>query len=431
MKKVREYLETNGFSLAEVDIESLLNEFKREMEIGLSTGGGSLQMIPAYISTGRDVPAGKPVVVVDAGGTNLRVAVVKFDASGKPQIERFAKHRMPGTEGEVSVDQFYDTLARHVKPLLDAADDIGFCFSYAADIQPDGDARLRHWTKQVEAPEVVGALIGSGLCDRLSGPGYRPRIVVLNDTVATLLAGRSTGMTRRFEAYVGFILGTGTNTAYMEANEAIGKIPELAKGGRMAINVESGGFAKAPRSKFDETFDATTNDPGHYQFEKMISGGYMGGLGLTVLQCAAADGLFTSGVAAALRNISVLPNKDLDDFCHNPFITTGVLGGMLLSEADRRTILALCTPLYERAALFTAANIAAAVLKTGAGHDPLYPVGVTVDGSTFYRTLTAELKSRVEEHLRNILSGRSVYYQILQVDEAPLLGAAVAGLTFW
>jgi hexokinase len=161
----------------------------------------------------------------------------------------------------------------------------------------------------------------------------------------------------------------------------------------------------------------------------MISGAYLGGLGLTILREAAAAGLFSAAAAAAIGATRKLATKELDDFCHNPFIRSGAVAALPLTDDDRRLILALCTPMFVRAACFTAVNMAAAVLKTGAGRDPLHPVCVTVDGSTYYRTLTASFKSRVEEHLRRILGGRGIAYDLIHVDEAPVIGAAVAGLS--
>ena len=428
MERAEAFLKRHGLSIREIDVAALLRDFESEMAAGLAGRASSLPMIPAYLSTGRPVPAGKPVIVIDAGGTHLRVGLVSFNAQGEPQISRFAKRPMPGSEGPVSGEAFYDTLVACVEPVASEAEAIGFCFSYrrrsfrrrrapGALVQADPGARGGRHARRL------------GLRDRLAARGRRLRMVVLNDTVATLLAGRSAGMSRRYEAYVGFILGTGTNTAYVERHAAIAKVPGLPPGGRMAVNVESGNFARAPRSRFDERFDATTGDPGSYLFEKMISGGYMGGLGLTVLREAAAAGLFSPAAAAAIAALPALSNKDLDDFCHNPFLASGALAALPLTDDDRRSAITLCTPLYARAALFTAVNIAAAVIKTGAGRDPLHPVCITVDGSTFYRTLTASLKSRVEEHLRRILGGHGIFYQLLHVDEAPVIGAAVAGLS--
>jgi hexokinase len=429
MSRTQPFLKSHGFDIEAIDVAEMLGAFEREMVAGLDGRPGSLPMIPAYISIDRPVPVGQPVIVIDAGGTNLRVATVCFDSLGRPTIEDLAKHRMPGTAGVVTADAFYEALAAFLDPVVGKSDSIGFCFSYPAEITADCDARLLRWTKQVQVPSVVGTMVGAGLLSHLAKRGHRRRVTVLNDTVATLLAGKSAGIVRHYSAYVGFILGTGTNTAFVEHHAHIGKVKGLSPTGTMAINVESGSFGLAPRSRFDEILDATTGDPGTYTFEKMISGAYLGGVGLTILQAAARAGLFSAPAAHGLLAWQSLANKDLDDFCANPFIENGPFAALQLSADDRRTAMELGAQVYIRAALFAAVNIAAAVIKTGAGRDPLHPVGVMIDGSTYYRTLTAGLRSRVEEHLRRILGGRGIAYDLLNVDNAPIIGAAVAGLT--
>lgn len=427
---VADFLGKNDFSIQTIEVDAILDHFQRDMTAGLRGEPASLAMIPAYIGIDHPVPVGKPVIVLDAGGTNLRTAVLTFDAAGKPTIGKFSKFAMPGTQGtRATARMFYDALTAFLAPVLAEARSIGFCFSYPADITPDCDARLIRWTKQVDIPELVGAMVGGGLRDALAERGYHVDITILNDTVATLLAGKSSGLLRRYSNYVGFILGTGTNTAYVARNADIRKAPGLDPAGAMAINVESGNFNGVPLSTFDRLFDATTADPGVGTFEKKISGAYIGGLGLVVLQCAAREGFFSKAAADELLACDNLPNKDLDDFCDNPFIPTGVLSDMSFTDDDRRLIMELCTPVYERAALLTAINISAAVLQTGSGEDPLHPVCVTIDGSTYYRTKTAHLKSRVESHLRDILGSRNIHYELINIDDAPMIGAAVAGLT--
>jgi hexokinase len=118
---------------------------------------------------------------------------------------------MPGTESEISAEAFYEAFADFLMPVVEASETIGFCFSYPAEIMPDCDARLIHWTKQIKVPSVVGTLIGSGLQEQLAKRGFKRKAVILNDTVATLLAGKSAGVAKDYSAYVGFILGTGTN----------------------------------------------------------------------------------------------------------------------------------------------------------------------------------------------------------------------------
>jgi hexokinase len=103
------------------------------------------------------------------------------------------------------------------------------------------------------------------------------------------------------------------------------------------------------------------------------------------------------------------------------------LGNPALTGADRETAGFLISGVIARAALFAAVNIAAAVLKSGAGRSPVRPVCVNIDGSTYYKT--RGLQPQAERHLRDILGGRGVHFKPVRVPDSPLIGAAVAGLT--
>ena len=436
LQRVQDFLKSRGLDVAAIDHEALLSAFDAEMTAGLRGEESSLAMIPSFISIDRPVRTDTPVVVLDAGGTNLRTAVVRVNEGGRVEIGEFRKRAMPGSEGAMEKDEFFETFAEFVAPNLDHSDTIGFCFSYAAEVTPDCDARLLYWSKQIAVPSVVNTMIGAGLREHLKARGCDRRIVILNDTVATLLAGKSMGLTREYSAYVGFILGTGTNTAYVESNGNIVKRNDLDPAGSMAINVESGGFKSIEQSDFDRLLDSRTSDPGAYTFEKMISGAYLGDLGSVILLEAAGEGFFSASAAEVIRAMEgaaggewrPVSNKELDDFCGgapcagNPFMDPA------FGDADRELVKALCTPVFERAAVLAAINIASAIIKTGEGKDPQRPVCVNVDGSTFYRTLTADFENRVRNELREMLGKRNIAYELVKVDDSPVIGAAVAGL---
>ena len=237
---IPEFFRKHGFSAA-VDADALLAEFDRQMDEGLAGRASSLSMIPAYLNVDKEVPTESPVIVLDAGGTNLRVAVVWFDRAGTPRVEDFQKYKMPAADGKpLGADEFFDTFARFLKPVCQRAEAVGFCFSYPTEIFPDLDGKLLRWTKRIDAPEVVGTRVGSRISEALfAKTGRRLALRVLNDTTATLLAGKTAGLSRRYSSYVGFILGTGTNTAYLERNARIGKVAGLDPAGSTIVNVES------------------------------------------------------------------------------------------------------------------------------------------------------------------------------------------------
>ena len=85
------------------------------------------------------------------------------------------------------------------------------------------------------------------------------------------------------------------------------------------------------------------------------------------------------------------------------------------------------TAVIDRAALLTAVNILAVVIKSGSGQDQSRPVCVNIDGSTYYKTFG--LAEKVQAHLGAMLKQRGLHIRCIQVDDAPVVGAAIAGLT--
>ena len=307
MQTPEDFLEANGFAYKTLDRSALVSMFLKEMEAGLKGEASSLAMIPTYVSPTGELKRDTPVSVLDAGGTNLRGGTVSFPAgSTDALIENLEKGAMPGTSAYVSPDDFYGTFAAHLERTRPFAKDsaVGFCFSYACEAAADGDAKLLHWTKQIQAPEIVGQWIGAELKKRLS---FAPsKLLVLNDTVTTLLAGKASEKPgQRFSAYIGFILGTGTNVAYVQKTSGIAKLAPGDYPAEMIINSESGAFSKVVQSKFDEAMDAKTLDKGKQVFEKMIAGAYLGAVGLEVFKAAAKEGFFSD--AAKNQKRACLP----------------------------------------------------------------------------------------------------------------------------
>ena len=410
------------------NVDVLLDSFLTEMEKGLNGEASSLSMIPAYVDTAGVVPLRKSVAVIDAGGTNLRICTAQFNEPDRIELDHFSKQPMPGREREISAAEFYRVLADALEPLKDDFDHIGFCFSYPATITPEFDGRLLHWTKEIKIPELVGAHIGEGLIQALEKRGITgKKVVIVNDTVAALLAGLAQGQAVNASSYIGFILGTGTNTAYVEQNEKIGKLDGYLDGGSQVINVESGGFAAFRRGLFDLKLDDRSEHPGRHVFEKAISGVYMGSIALELLQALASEQVFSASGGAALAIMKDLSCIHIDNLTAGNGRDTGVLGSEVFTDSDREIIKTVFTAVVDRAALLTAVNILAAVVKSGAGRDSARPVCVNIDGSTYYKTF--ELADKIQTYLGTMLKARGLHVHCIQVDDAPVIGAAIAGLT--
>ena len=456
MSKAGEFLKRQKMHPEQIDMESCCNIFLKEMAQGLAGRESSLEMIPTYIETQQDVPTDKLVVVIDAGGTNFRVAVVHFNRDRQPVIEDQQLHSMPGTDEEIGKDKFFEIMAEYVRDIADKSSNIGFCFSYPTETMPNKDGRLIRFSKEIKAAEVQGQLIGENLNAALISMGFKDRkhIVILNDTVTTLLAGRATsfgppprlaclrdsrretrrqasgdaGAGKNYDSFIGFILGTGTNCAYIESNKNITKKPELDPAKSQIINTESGNFAKAPLGAIDKEFDKSTKNPGDHTFEKMISGAYLGPLTLMTVHKAAQENLFGAGTSEKLGDIKELSTKDLSIFLQKPDNRNNTLTSAAANRDDLALLSELAEKIVERAAKLTAINLSSVVLKSGKGSDPNRPVCIVAEGTTFYKV--HNLKSRVEFYLNQYLKEQKErFYEIIGVENATLIGAAIAGLT--
>jgi hexokinase len=402
-------------------------------------------MIPSYISPVAKMPPDKQVIALDAGGTNLRASLVRFTADGKTETEGTKKVPMPGTKGRVNPVEFFDQIAEVTAPLIDGAkkiEGIGFCFSYPMEITEESDGILLAFSKEVDAPDVIGKKVGAGLRDALVRRGVKApeRIVLLNDTVSTLLSGIVSippdGGARRGEdkygveggPVIGFILGTGFNTAYPE--KSIPKIGFESPEKPQIVVCETGSFNPRFLSPLDREYDAATKNPGVYTQEKASSGAYLGPLTLHILKTAVREGLLKFRKSDTLLSWPTLQTKDLNGFMHAPLAMEGPLAELFgPDERDAIATLSYLTSIVtKRGALLSAAVVAAVVERTGAGYDPFVPVRIAVEGTTYmiYKGMREALESWLHVML-NRDGPRS--YVIAPVEQASLLGAAVAALS--
>jgi len=425
--RVVEFLKRYEMSCEEIDFDTTVGAFIAEMENGLVGKESSLAMIPTYIQAPADVPKNMPVIVMDAGGTHFRVASIYFDEQGQPIIDNFSKFEMPGAENQVGKNEFFETMAGYIRDLLNVSENIGFCFSYPTEIYANKDGRLLMFSKQIKADEVVGEMIGENLNIAIKKLGISKgkHIVILNDTVTTLLAGAGL-YGSRYDGYIGFILGTGTNCCYTEENKNIKKCPGLGSSGKQIINCESGGFGKAPRGKIDKAFDEKLKDPGVYKFEKMISGAYLGPLYLEVIRTASREDLFSQETTERVKQIDDLETQQMDAFLSDSH-GDNILAESCRSKEDKHILDVLAQQIVERAAKLSAINLSAMVLKSGGGQDTARPICILAEGTTFYEM--NGLREKTENYLRNYLEKQKTHFDIVNVENSTLTGAAIAGLT--
>jgi hexokinase len=362
--------------------------------------------------------------------------VVRFNENGKGEIQESTKAAMPGTSGTIGADAFFDEIAAMAAPLIKNAsaviDGIGFCFSYPMRITKDADGILLAFSKEVDAPDVIGASIGSSLKEALARQNvtFNDKIVLLNDTVATLLSGISElqsidSRAANMGPLIGFILGTGFNTAYPE--KRIRKINFECHDNPQIVVCETGNYAHKYMGLLDRDYDSTTKNPGTYSLEKATAGAYLGPLTFHAIKQALKDGIFSFARQDELLALPAMQTKDLNAFLHEPFAATNTLGA-LFSGGEKEAVKSavyIASIITQRAALLAAAVLAAAVEKADSGFDPLAPAGIAVEGTTYLRY--TGMRTALESYLHVLLNRHCPRaYIIRPVEQASLLGAAAA-----
>jgi hexokinase len=447
-RELSEFAWHYGFHYDSLDSDALVREVLIDMEQGLKGQSSSLPMIPSYITPVSKARSGT-VMALDAGGTNLRAGLVRFDEQGKAVAEKVVKNPMPGTKGRVTAEQFFDQIADTALPVLNSAPDIegiGFTFSYPMEIQPDADGVLLAFSKEVDAPDVIGKTVGTGLREALARKGcrYNGPVVLLNDTAATLLSGiagipADGSMPLPSETaknvfgvtggpVIGFILGTGFNTAYPETS--IPKIGFESKEAPQIVVCETGSFDLRYRGPLDREFDNGTKNPGAYALEKATSGAYLGPLSQHILRQAVRDKVISFRKSDEFLAMPQLETRYLNEFMRIPLSGEGPWGSLF--DKDEGAALAsvqyLVSIITERAALFSAAVVAATVKHIQAGYEPYAPVRIAVEGPTYmiYKGMRHSLEARLHTML---MAEMPCPYFVSPVEQASLFGAAVAALS--
>lgn len=431
-ESMQNFLRGIGMLATDISMEEEWKRFLEHMRNGLKGDRApeALQMIPTYLSLGKNVPINEKVIVIDAGGTNFRICTLYFDDKHQPIIENFQNMPMPGSQGEVSRQEFFGTIAEVLLPYLEYSQKIGFCFSYPAEITPNHDGKILGFTKEVQCPEAEGEILGESLRGTLADLGYSGElhVVVLNDTVAALLGGFAVSNMREFSSYVGFILGTGLNAAYIEENINIqklrGQIPLL---NNMLINIEAGNYFVSKQSLVDKLIDEASSSPGAYHLEKQISGRYQGLIAYHILQLAVEEeSLFSDAFKQKFQEVDEIKSYQLDKFIDDPY-GDNLLAELTVTLEDKDNVYYIIDAIFERAAILVSVLFAAIHEQTGKGLSPTKPLAITIEGTTYYKS--EMFRNKLESYVKQFVNDKLGFYnEFLQVEHANLMGSAIAAL---
>lgn len=405
-------METNVFELSTVQLKEIALDLKDKVEKGLQSDNTEILCLSTYVYPPKEGVEGKSVVL-DLGGTNYRTAKVEIQG-GETIITPKS-----GWEKDLSVmktpgytkEQLFAEQANLINK-IELPDDsaIGYCFSYPAKCETDGDATLLRWTKGVNIDKMVGKPIGKDLLDYLNDRNkvQFKSIKVINDTVASLLAGLS--RKDKCDAYIGLIVGTGTNMAFLARENKIAKLNKPDSQNMIPVNLESGNFFPSYLTEYDSVVDRGEGEvPGSQRFEKAVSGMYLG---------------------KVFR--AVYPNDDYDASFDGKSLTDLINS----STPKRKGHVSVARWIYERSAKLVAASLAG-LIAVQVMHDPsIKTIRVVAEGSLFWSVMERvnenDFHTIVAKVLRDLLDEMDLGYvevYIAGIKNANLIGSAIAALS--
>ena len=390
------FIEKYHLAPQQVDGPGCLDALLEQMAEGLA-GRGNIPMIPSYLSLDTQPEMGVPCCVLDAGGTNLRVARAEFQAQGSCTLSNLVRMPMPGTRGALSAEEFYNQLAQFSRE-TGCPERIGLCFSYNVLLERNLDGILQGWCKEVQVPDAPGKAVGASLAKAI-GPACSS-IRVLNDSTAALLGAHSQDP----QVTLGLILGTGINICYPEPCAQIPKVPQDLAADSMIISTEIGEFDGFPKTPFDAAVIAASDEPELAHGEKQCAGAYLGQVISLAWQTAAKEGLLPDDFLAP----TTLP------------VISDYLAGNYANLPHDPNAIRLAQILIHRAAKIAAVLTAGPILRSG----PQECCTLVIEGSQFHR-LTG-FAGYFHEELKALLDPRQIKYAITAVENSCLLGAALA-----
>ncbi|KAG0365479.1 hypothetical protein BC939DRAFT_533920 [Gamsiella multidivaricata] len=275
----------NAFVLSKKQVQKIIDGLTEELVEGLSTKDlKNITQQPSFIT---HLPTGKETglyLAIDMGGTNLRTAAVHLLGDGQVGVT-MEKHEITqelktGT-GEAMFDWIADCTATLLKNVaVDMGDSqlhMGVTFSFALHQTAVNRGKVLAMGKGFDLSNVMGKDLKDLMEDGFKRKNV-PVVVsaIINDTVGTLVSHAYVSPSTK----IGVILATGTNAAYIERACEVSKY-EGPSCDQMILNTEWDAMGKAaylPQTQYDKDIDAFSLVPKFQEFEKMVSGLYLGEL---------------------------------------------------------------------------------------------------------------------------------------------------------
>ncbi|GLH01768.1 Hexokinase type 2, partial [Gryllus bimaculatus] len=380
----KDIMTSSGAQLAEMckildldndTLKKMMEVYESEIGLGLSADTVDQSSLKCYVTYVQDIPKGDEkgqFLALDLGGTNFRVLVIKlartyFDMRAK--VFAVPQSIMTGPGSEL-FDHIAECLFAFTSEHKINKDNLplGFTFSFPCEQKGLSVGILKQWTKGFSCSGVEGENVVALLEEAISRKKDLLIDVVafLNDTTGTLMSCAW----KKNNTRIGLIIGTGTNSCYVEKVENVSKFDGDKSKPYVIINTESGAFG----------------GQGQIDCEKMISGMYLGEFVRRVLVTAVERQFIFGGVATEQLKTkdsfeSKLVSEIETDLPGQHVAARNILNAMGYgspSEQDCVDLHYVCYVAWQRAGRMVSATMAALL-----NHMNFPDVTIGVDGSLY------------------------------------------------
>jgi len=415
------------FSITVEDSRDIIKAFHQEMNLGLAGMNSSLKMIPSFVGPPKGTEKGR-YIVVDLGGTNIRIMSVELDGKGNIDVSAVSRLVIPNEMICGTGEALFDHIAEYIGHFFEKHHiggqktyDLAFTFSFPIEQHSLVSGILIGWTKNFTASGVVGKDVVAMLSEALKrkNMGFINVVALANDTVGTLMARRYSDPS----CDMGVIIGTGTNACYPEKTSRILKYTDPGTFEEIIINMEWGGFAGLKMNIYDQALDLASGNPGMQHLEKMVSGMYLGEIARRVI----VD-MITRGVLFCGSNLSALSGEYTLRTEHLSLVAQGSdffeeFGITDVSETDRMAISEACRIVSTRSARIVGVAIAAVVTWMDKSLERNHTVAI--DGALFEKY--PGYSDCVADMLHELLGERAERIRLELVKDGSGIGSAVIG----
>ncbi len=372
-----QFMKSRGMYAEESIIPHFGELFSEDLTAALTGQASMLQPLRSRLGVPGIPRDTKELLAVDFGGTNIRLARMRFDENSRAVIDSFTQEKIQS--GRLEKDYFFGWLADRIAAY--DIEDVGFVFSYQAEILPGGDAKIVSLSKGLSVPDATGLVLGEEINKVLVSRGLKPRrYTIINDTTAVFLSAAAQ-LEDPESLAAAVIAGTGSNCCCVWNGEI--------------INIEWELFRAFERGSFDIRLDEESDNPGEHLTGKQVGGKYL---------------------------------AMLVDMCTGEALKEGVTAdGSLDEQAVRDAIYSI---IYGRAAIFIVSMLRGVVAMSPAAASAKEKGGsvwVCIEGGTYDHA--PGYKERIDSLIDKYISKElGIDCRIMQVEQAGITGAAIAAL---